>query len=244
MAAHFIKSIAQTTSPHNPGRMFFVKWFKTQGRSFPWRKHNVSPYKILVTEMLLRQTRASNVASIWTSFTNRYSTPKALQSASRRELIKHLRVLGFFNQRSDALRSAASWLIVHHKGRVPTSLEELLKIPHIGEYSSRAIRCFAYGEREEIVDSNVLRFLSRYYGIAVTPDNRRNPLAWQIAREALPSGSEFIREHNYGILDFTADICRSGKPLCERCPLASSCKWRINYVESTKLIKPRPVQVP
>jgi A/G-specific adenine glycosylase len=244
MPPPFAKSILKTTSHRTPGRMFFVKWFKIQGRSFPWRKRNVSPYKILLTEMLLRQTRASNVSSIWTSFTDRYSTPKALLTASRKDLIKHLRVLGFFNQRSDALRSAASWLVVHHKGRVPTSLQELLKIPHIGEYSSRAIRCFAYGEREEIVDSNVLRFLSRYYGIAVTPDNRRNPLAWQIARETLPRGSEFIREHNYGLLDFTADICRSGKPLCEICPLARSCKWAINQIESAKLTKPRPVQVP
>lgn len=240
MPTRFATSTAQIASHKHPGKMFFVKWFKTQGRSFPWRKCNVSPYKVLVTEMLLRQTRASHVSSIWISFTNRYSTPKALLSASREDLIKYLRVLGFGNQRSDALRLAASWLVQHHKGRVPTSLQELLKVPHIGEYSSRAILCFAYGEREEIVDSNVLRFFSRYYGLALKPDNRRNPLAWQIARDALPRGTKFIREHNYGILDFTADICKPGKPRCEICPLVRSCNWATNLVEITRVIPKSP----
>jgi A/G-specific adenine glycosylase len=235
MPARFATSIAQIASHRHPSKMFFVKWFKTQGRSFPWRKGNVSPYKILVTEMLLRQTRASHVSSIWLSFTNRYSTPKALLSASKQDLVKHLRVLGFGNQRSDALRLAASWLIQHHRGRVPTSLDELRQVPHIGEYSSRAILCFAYGEREEIVDSNVLRFFSRYYGVALKPDNRRNPIAWQIARQALPRGTKFIREHNYGILDFTAQICKSGKPLCEICPLSRSCQLAITQIQGAKV---------
>ena len=245
MPAPFATSIVQIASDKRPNKMFFVKWFKTHGRSFPWRKRNISPYKILVTEMLLRQTRASHVSSIWISFTNRYATPKALLSASRQDLIKYLRVLGFGNQRSDALRLAASWLIQHHKGKVPTSLHELLKVPHIGEYSSRAILCFAYGEREEIVDSNVLRFFSRYYGLTLKPDNRRNPLAWQIAREALPRGTKFIREHNYGILDFTADICKPGKPLCEICPLARSCNWPTKPIEIAKVItKSHQAQAP
>jgi A/G-specific adenine glycosylase len=231
MPARFTTSISQINSHKHPRKTFFVNWFKTQGRSFPWRKRNISPYKILVTEMLLRQTRASNVSSMWTSFTDRYSTPKLLLSASKKDLFKHLRILGFVNQRSDALRLAASWLIQHHRGRVPASLDELLQVPHIGEYSSRAILCFAYGAREEIVDSNVLRFFSRYYGLALKPDNRRNPIAWQIAREVLPRGARSIREHNYGILDFTAEICKSGKPLCHICPLSQSCQWATTQLQ-------------
>jgi A/G-specific adenine glycosylase len=240
MPTSFSTSIAQVTSHKHPSKMFFVKWFKTQGRSFPWRKRNVSPFKILLTEMLLRQTRASHVSSIWISFTSRYSTPKELLSASREDLMKYLRVLGFGNQRFDALRLAASWLIQHHKGRVPNSLHDLLKVPHIGEYSSRAILCFAYGEKEEIVDSNVLRFFSRYYGLALKPDNRRNPLAWQIAREALPRWTKFVREHNYGILDFTADICKPGKPLCKSCPLARTCNWATKPIEIPRVITTAP----
>ena len=245
MPAPFATNIVQVPSQKHPSKMFFVNWFKSQGRSFPWRKPNISPYKILVTEMLLRQTRASHVSSIWISFTNQYSTPKALVSAPKKELIKYLRVLGFGNQRSDALRLAASWLIQHHNGRVPTSLHELLQVPHIGEYSSRAILCFAYGERVEIVDSNVLRFFSRYYGLTLKPDNRRNPLAWQIARQALPRGTKFIREHNYGILDFTADVCKPGKPRCGICPLARSCKWNgKQIVTATAVTKSRRAQAP
>ena len=194
--------------------------------------------------MLLRQTRASSVSSMWTSFTDRYSTPRLLLSAPKKDLINHLQVLGLVNQRFNALRLAASWLLQHHQGRVPASLDELLRVPHIGEYSSRAILCFAYGAREEIVDSNVLRFFGRYYGLELKPDNRRNPIAWQIAREVLPQGTKSIREHNYGILDFTAEICRSGKPLCKICPLSRSCQWAITQLKVAVTTKSCEDQTP
>lgn len=209
----------------HPNKMFFVNWYRSHGRKFPWRRRSISAYRILVTEMLLRQTRATNVSSIWTSFLNRYPNPKALCSERRTNLVKRLRVLGFGNQRADALILASSWLIQQHDGKVPSSLDELLKVPHIGEYSSRAVLCFAFGHKVAIVDSNVLRFLSRYYGLSLKPDNRRNPIAWHLARKVLPRSIPLAKEHNYGLLDFTADVCKSGRPRCESCPLAKTCSW-------------------
>jgi A/G-specific adenine glycosylase len=210
------------TNPR-PGRMFFVHWFRDRGREFPWRNVRISPYKILVTEMLLRQTRASNVSAVWAQFLRRYPNVKSLAKARRKDLVRQLKVLGFGNQRADALISASRWLLHHHNGKVPASLEDLLKIPHVGEYSARAVLCFAYGVKVEIVDSNVLRFVARYYGLRLKPDNRRNPIAWKLAREALPHRVRSVKEHNYGILDFTAEVCKSGRPHCEICPLLQSC---------------------
>jgi A/G-specific adenine glycosylase len=216
----------------HPDKLFFVKWFRAFGRDFPWRKRGTSPYKILVTEMLLRQTRASNVRSIWDSFLEHYPNVRVLSSAKRGRLVKQLRVLGFGNQRAEALVLASSWIIQNHNGKVPSSLDQLLKIPHIGEYSARAILCFAHGKKFEIVDSNVLRFFSRYYGLNLNADNRRNRIAWQIARETLPRTGKLAKEHNYGLLDFTAEICKSEKPVCEKCPLAKRCKWVLKQVQT------------
>jgi len=234
--------------PHqraNPSKMFFVNWFRIYGRYFPWRRHNISPYRSLVTEMLLRQTKASNVSSIWASFIKRYPRPIALASVRKAELVKHISVLGFGNQRADALILASSWLVHHHNGKVPSTLHELLNIPHIGEYSARAVLCFAYGKRAEIVDSNVLRFFGRYYGLSLKPDNRRNPIAWEIARAALPRSTKLTREHNYGLLDFTADICKPGRPRCEICALAQTCNWNLRQqLDSKVATKPRQAVAP
>jgi A/G-specific adenine glycosylase len=157
-----------------------------------------------------------------------------MAGAKRKDLVDQLTVLGFGNQRAEALVLASAWLVEHHKGRVPSSLTELLRVPHIGEYSARAILCFGYGRKEEIVDSNVLRFLSRYYGLKLKPDNRRNPIAWELARAALPRSFSYAREHNYGLLDFTAEVCKPTGPKCENCPLLRSCSWgqRVNQRQS------------
>lgn len=211
-------------------KMFFVNWFRKNGRHFPWRNANVSPFKILITEMLLRQTRASNVSAVWAPFIRQYPNAKAMAQAKRKDLVKELRVLGFGNQKAEALVLASDWVVQHHKGRTPSSLEELLRVPHIGEYSARAVLCFAYGKKVEIVDSNVLRFIARYYGLKLKPDNRRNPRAWELARAALPHRISAVKEHNYGLLDFTSEVCKSGRPRCEICPLSESCQWAITQL--------------
>jgi A/G-specific adenine glycosylase len=202
----------------------FVKWFVSFGRDFPWRNES-DPFIILITEMLLRQTRASYVARIWQSFIADYSTPNAILNADRTELVKRLSILGFGEQRADALQAASQWLLEHHQGVVPNNLEELLRIPHVGNYAARAVLCFAFGERIEIVDTNILRLFSRYFGVELAPDIRRAPLAWEIAKKLLPREKKKAALHNYGLLDFTAEICKSGKPKCEVCPLFQTCAF-------------------
>jgi len=192
--------------------------------------------------MLLRQTRASHVLSIWESFIRRYPTAKALSQARQRELIRQLKPLGFANQRSEALILAAKWLVKNTRGRIPVSVDELLKVPHIGHYSARAILSFAFGKKFEIVDSNVLRFIGRYFGVPLNADNRRNPVAWELAHSLLPHQSRHIKEHNYGLLDFTAEICRSVSPQCDICPLSKSCNWfsQAHAYTNAKVLKSNP----
>lgn len=204
-------------------RSFFVDWFNKHGRDFPWRRDDTSPFAFLMTEMLLRQTRAGAVALLWQDFVRDYPDPFTLAATSKREIKNRVAILGFGEQRSAALLEAANWLVEHHDGIVPSKLDDLLKIPHIGQYAARAILCFAFGEKTEIVDINVLRFFARYYGLEVKLDIRRAPEIWDIARAALPRTRAKAKAHNYGLLDFTASICKPGRPRCEICPLATSC---------------------
>lgn len=200
---------------------FFVNWYELNGRGFPWRKEGVSPYSIMVTEMLLRQTQAISVNKIWKKFMSTYPNVEILANADNKVLTNHLKDLGLSNQRTLALIDAAQWLIKHNQGVVPNNLNELLVIPHVGHYTARAVLCFAYGYRTEIVDINILRFFSRYFGIDVKPDIRRNPQIWEIARSVLPDDK--VKEHNYGLLDFCSLVCKSRTPLCNECNLRLTC---------------------
>lgn len=206
-------------------KIFFVEWYKKYGRAFPWRQDNLPPFHSLITEMLLRQTRAGAVAKLWTQIINQYPDPHTLSSADESVLANELKILGFGNQKAEALISASAWLVQYHLGKVPNNLEKLLAIPHVGIYAARAVLCFAFKKRIEIVDVNIQRFFARYYGLEVKADVRRNPHIMEIAKQSLPKGAERTQQHNYGILDFTAEICISRKPRCYICPLSSSCLW-------------------
>mgnify|MGYP001446486824 CR=1 FL=1 len=213
-------------------KSFFVDWYKEHGRNFPWRQAGVSPFKLLVTEMLLRQTQASSVSKLWYGFTQKYPNASLLAQANEDELFNVLKILGLAKQRSSALSAASTWLVENCEGQVPDTKEELLKIPHVGLYVSNAVLCFAFGQRVEIVDTNVLRFYARYYGLEIRPDIRRNAKVWDEAKSLLPDKGSQVQHHNYGLLDFTAEVCRSRFPQCNICPLASSCSW------ATRGIKP------
>lgn len=202
-------------------RRFFRRWYRECGRAFPWRDPGVTPFGTLIAEMLLRQTRAEMVAALWPTFLERYPTPAACAAASDEELYAFLAPLGLGRQRAEAIRLTSQSLLERHGGAVPRSIDALLELPHIGLYSAHAVACFAYGRRVPVVDVNVIRLFSRLTGQAFSRDNRRAPEAWALAWRILPDRA--VREHNYGILDFAATVCKPSSPAHDTCPLAPYC---------------------
>jgi A/G-specific adenine glycosylase len=99
-----------------------------------------------------------------------------------------------------------------------------MRIPHVSTYSAGAVLCFGFSRRFEIVDVNVQRVLSRYYGLEVKADVRRNAMIKDIARKWLPRTGLRVQEHNYGLLDFAASICKPTNHRCGACALASACR--------------------
>jgi A/G-specific adenine glycosylase len=218
------------------GSGFFVAWFEEDGRDFPWREDEVSPFQLLITEMLLRQTQATQVDRLWKDFMSRFSTPKDLSEADHDELFNRVEELGFGNQRVEALTSASTYLLENHNGQVPTEKEDLLDIPHIGPYASHAVLCFAHGEPVPVVDSNILRLFCRLTGTEVNRiDIRREPWAWEMAEELLPEDPEKAQAHNYGLLDFTAAVCKSQSPQCRDCPISSECAYGVRLKTGKKI---------
>ena len=198
---------------------FFANWFKVRGRSFPWREEEVSPYGILLAEVLLKQTRAEMVASVWPALFRRYPNAASLESASPEVLLQHISRLGFGRQRTTALHQLSA--AINNAGGLPSKPSELMELPHVGMYSAHAVACFAFGHRVPVVDLSIVRVLSRLAGIEPPSDIRRAPEVWEIARSLLPDKE--VKEHNYGLLDFAADTCRARSPRCDECPVAPSC---------------------
>lgn len=201
----------------------FVSWYQSHGRQYPWRHESVHPFHIMITEVLLRQTNADLVASIWPRFFNTFTCPGDLLQLDIEDLFQQISVLGLGRQRTLAIRQICTYLEANHQGEVPNSLRSLHCIPHIGVYSANAILCFAFGAASPIVDSNVIRILSRLYDIDAPLDNRRVPAIWEIARTLLPKERSLVKQHNYGLLDLAGEICTARTPNCFNCPLIEDC---------------------
>ena len=205
---------------------FFADWYKAHGRSFPWREEDISPFGILLAEVLLKQTRAEMVAEVWPALFRKYPNAASLESARPEELHHDIACLGFGHQRVKGLRQLSA--AINRTGRIPSRPAELMKLPHVGVYSAHAVACFAFGLRVPVVDLSVVRVLSRLAGIEPPRDIRRAPEVWEIARSLLPDTE--VKEHNYGLLDFAADICKARSPQCEECLVAPSCAYAKHLV--------------
>ena len=214
------EKISQTKQAKIPAN-FFSNWYISSGREFPWREPIVSPFGLLVAEILLKQTRAEHVAAVWPSLMSLYPTADKLAMADPGKILKLIEGLGFGNQRTCALIELAS--AVTEAGELPEEPCELSKLPYVGMYTSHAVACFGFHKKVPAVDTNVVRVISRITGIEPPSDIRRAPTIWEIAWSLLPD--RLVKEHNYGLLDFAAAVCRSRSPLCSQCPIASGCAY-------------------
>lgn len=106
---------------------------------------------------------------------------------------------------------------------MPAEEADLLALPYVGQYIASAVRVFAYGQRDAVVDGSVIRLFSRILGLCPNSDSYRDARVLEFARSLVPRDA---RAHGYGVLDFAAQLCLPGMPRCNICPLASTtCQW-------------------
>ena len=209
------------SSAPNIRKDFFSLYYIEHGRQFPWREETTDAYGILVAEVLLKQTQADRVAVIWPSAIRRYRDPGALSMADPGELSALISDLGFGNQRTVALIRLAR--AIDASGWIPHDVDELTSLPYVGIYAGHALACFAFGQRVPVVDLSIVRLISRITGSEPPSDIRRAPSIWEIAWKLLPAHG--IKEHNYGLLDFAATVCKPRAPQCDRCSIVSECDY-------------------
>lgn len=200
-------------------------WYADHRRELPWRGAGVTPWAVLTSEVMLQQTPVARVEPVWRAWMERWPTPSATAAATPAEILRVWDRLGY-PRRALRLREAAVAIDERHGGEVPRSTDELRALPGIGEYTAAAVRSFAFGERDLVLDTNVRRVLARVLdGVALPPPTLSAPERRR-AYAALPPDAAASARWNIGLMELGALVCTARAPRCADCPLASSCAWR------------------
>ena len=202
-------------------RKKIIDWYKQHGRIFPWRDTE-DPYKIMIAEFMLHRTKAEQVVPIYLEFIKKYPDIKSLAEADFEEVRKVTEHLGL-HWRAKHFIESARYIVNHHDGKIPADYEKLRKIPGIGEYVAGAILAICFNKPAPVVDSNIARFINRYYGLKLSGEIRRKKEIIEIARKLFDC--ENPRELLFALVDFTSIICKPRAPLCEECPLKNGCNY-------------------
>ncbi|GAA1053815.1 A/G-specific adenine glycosylase [Dietzia natronolimnaea] len=201
-----------------------LSWFDRAGRPLPWRGPGVGAWEILLCEVMSQQTPVARVEPVWRAWLERWPGPAELAAAPAADVIRMWGKLGY-PRRALRLQECALVVVDRHDGEVPTDVEALLALPGVGDYTARAVACFAHGQRVPVVDTNVRRVVARAVGGAAEagPPSTRRDLAAVDA--LLPSGRERAVAFSVALMELGALVCTARVPRCDDCPLASSCAW-------------------
>ena len=201
-----------------------LEWFKENGRALPWRETR-DPYAIWLSEIILQQTRIEQGLPYWQRFMQRWPTVEALAQATEDEVLREWQGLGYYS-RARNLHTAAQQVVA--MGGFPTTLEGIKALKGVGDYTAAAIGSIAFDLPAAVVDGNVYRVLSRYFGID-TPINTTvgkkefTELAQDLLLPALNREGKGAGLFNQAMMDFGATQCTPSSPNCPSCPLADSC---------------------
>lgn len=198
-----------------------LRWYKTHGRhDLPWRGA-FDPYHVLVSEFMLQQTTVATVIPYFHRFLKSFPTVRHLARAPLENVLTHWAGLGYY-ARARNLHRTAQVLVHDHGATVPATRDQAEGLAGVGPYTAGALLSFAHDLPEALVDGNVIRVLSRIFGIK--GDTRRPDVmahVWAVARRLVPARG--ARHFNSALMDFGATVCKPGLPDCPQCPLAAVC---------------------
>jgi A/G-specific adenine glycosylase len=226
-------------------KKYFIKqllhWNKRDNkRLMPW-KGEKDPYKIWLSEIILQQTRVEQGWAYYNRFVSTFPNVKKLAKAADEKVFKLWEGLGYYT-RCKNLIATAKFIANQSEGKFPDTYEEILDLKGIGPYTAAAIASFAFNLPYAVVDGNVFRVLSRFFGIDTPIDSTTGKkLFSDLAQDVLDKNQPGI--YNQAIMDFGAIICKPQNPLCGSCPLKAKCaaylqdKVDVLPVKTGKIIK-------
>jgi A/G-specific adenine glycosylase len=198
-----------------------LQWHSTINREMPW-KGEKNAYLVWLSEIILQQTRVDQGLPYFLKFKTKYPTIIDLANAPEDEIMKLWQGLGYYS-RARNLHATAKIIRDKYQGIFPNKYEEILQLKGVGSYTAAAITSFAFEQYYAVVDGNVYRVLSRFFGIETPVDSTKakkqfNEMAHDlIVLAASPS------TYNQAIMDFGALHCKPALPNCESCAHQKKC---------------------
>jgi A/G-specific adenine glycosylase len=209
-------------------------WYRLNKRILPWRSTK-SPYFIWLSEVLLQQTRVNQGLPYYYKFVNEFDNITSLAQADESKILRMWQGLGYYS-RARNMHTTAKLIVEKHNTEFPNNFNELIKLKGVGEYTAAAIASFAFEEKVAVVDGNVYRVLSRYYGIDTDILSSQGKKEFKaLANSLMPENNSST--YNQAIMEFGALQCTPGMPDCQNCPLNMSCYARANHIQRILPVK-------
>lgn len=214
-----------------------LAWFDHSGRKhLPWQ-HHPTPYRVWVSEIMLQQTQVITVIDYYQRFMARFPDVRSLAAADEDEVLHLWTGLGYYARARNLLKAARK-IVSDHGGEFPEDIDQVQALPGIGRSTAGAILALSQGQRHSILDGNVKRVLTRYFGIegfpGVTAVERE---LWSLADACTPPAR--VAEYTQAIMDLGATVCVRSRPLCAVCPMHEDCVARRDGMQAV-LPTPRP----
>ena len=212
-----------------------LEWYPHNRRDLPWR-NTQNPYIIWLSEIILQQTRVAQGLPYFEKYLQNYPNVEDLANAPAEEVMRLWQGLGYYS-RARNLHQCAKEITEKFEGDFPRDYKGLLKLKGVGTYTAAAVASFAYGEKVAVVDGNVFRVLSRYFGISTDIASSSGKKEFEtLANDLIPEDRP--GEFNQAMMEFGALQCVPKKPDCENCPLKTGC-----FAYKHKMVGDLPVKI-
>jgi len=219
-----------------------LTWYDAHRRTMPWRE-DPTPYHVLLSELMLQQTRVDTVVPYFERFVQRWPTLADFAAAQEEEVMQMWAGLGYYRRARNLLKAAR---LAVQQGGLTGEVEALRALPGIGPYTAGAIASIAFGTRTPVVDGNVERVLSRMYRDPSDPTTTRGKRAfWQRADPMVPA--ERPGDFNQALMELGATVCTPRTPDCPACPWSGACQAHragdaLEFPKKKPKKKPTPVR--
>ncbi|MDB0027000.1 A/G-specific adenine glycosylase [Flavobacteriales bacterium] len=197
-----------------------LQWYALNKRDLPWRK-TTNPYHIWLSEIILQQTRVKQGLPYYLMFVKAFPKVQDLALADEDKVLKLWQGLGYYS-RARNLHFSAKFILENYNGKFPNNYEEILSLKGVGLYTAAAISSFSFQLPFAVVDGNVIRVLSRVFGITTPFDSTEGKKQFQLLAKNLLDKKN-PAEHNQAIMEFGALQCIPKSPKCESCPFNNEC---------------------
>ena len=190
-------------------RNIIYSYFKKYGRKFSFRE-NITPYNVLVSEIMLQQTQTSAVSEKFLRFITLFPDFNTLNLAPLKDVVKAWHGLGY-NRRAIALKRIAEKIIKDYNGELPDSLKDLENLPQIGHNTASSIITFAFNKPAVFIETNIRRvFIYFFFQKKNVKDKEILPLVEKVLDKENP------RKWYYALMDYGVMLKKAHPELNKR----------------------------